>query len=83
MRVHCTHMTKNFSSPAPIDLFGRKLLPEAEGAKMLGLSVQTLRNMRCRRNGPSYFKLGGKVMFAPEDLVRFVDSRHVKTKDCP
>ena len=39
-----------------------------EAARFLGLSGRTLEKHRCYGTGPSYLKLGGRVVYALEDL---------------
>lgn len=56
------------------------LLNEKEAAKILGVSVPTLRRWRLMNNtGPTYRKLNanGSVRYAVEDLQRFVDESAV------
>ena len=48
-----------------------RLLDENEAATLLGLSVRTLRRWRWARKGPTYFKIGGAVRYAPADLESF------------
>ena len=49
------------------DPFGRYLrTPEA--ARFLGLSPRTLEKHRTYGTGPTYRKLGGRIVYAPDDL---------------
>lgn len=53
------------------------LVNEKEAARILGLSRQTLANWRCTRKGPAYHKLSNRVLYSPEDLENFRESRRV------
>ena len=44
-----------------------------EAARFLGLSARTLEKHRTYGTGPTYRKLGGRVVYAPEDLKAWVD----------
>lgn len=45
------------------------------------LSTGTLANMRCRKEGPRYFKLGRKIIYKRSDLERWIASAPVLTRD--
>ena len=47
------------------------LLNEHEAARLLRISVQTLRNWRFSRTGPKYYKVGRTVRYDPSDLRAF------------
>ncbi len=47
-------------------------------ADILGLAVQTLRNMRCRGEGPPYIKLGRAIRYWPEDLIGYLQERKIQ-----
>lgn len=59
-----------------------KYLREAEATAYLGFkSPRTLRNMRCRGNGPSFLKQGRHVIYRMNDLEEWLDEKAVlKTK---
>ena len=62
------------------DPFGRYLrTPEA--ARFLGLSPRTLEKHRTYGTGPTYRKLGGRIVYAPDDLKSWADRgvRHSTT----
>jgi len=42
-------------------------------ARFLGLSARTLEKHRTYGTSPTYRKLGGRVVYAPEDLKAWVD----------
>ena len=50
-----------------------RYLRTPEAARFLGLSARTLEKHRTYGTGPSYRKLGGRVVYAPEDLKAWVD----------
>lgn len=45
-----------------------QLLDEQDVAKLLKLSVHTLRQWRSTRRGPKYVKLGSAVRYRPADI---------------
>jgi predicted DNA-binding transcriptional regulator AlpA len=45
-----------------------RYLRTPEAAKLLGLSQRTLEKHRTFGTGPAYHKLGGRVVYAPEDI---------------
>lgn len=50
-----------------------RLLRTEEAARWLGLSGRTLEKHRCTGTGPSYRKLGGRVVYVASDLQAWVD----------
>ncbi|MCK1626297.1 helix-turn-helix domain-containing protein [Bradyrhizobium sp. 160] len=44
-----------------------------EAARLLGLSPRTLEKYRCHGNGPTFRKLGGRVVYAIGDLEAWAD----------
>lgn len=51
------------------------LLNQREAADVLRLSPRTLERYRVTGTGPSYRKLGRRVLYSPTDLDRWVTSR--------
>ncbi|MES2443362.1 MAG: helix-turn-helix domain-containing protein [Pseudomonadota bacterium] len=49
------------------------LLRTPDAAILLGLSARTLEKHRCYGTGPTYRKLGGRVVYAVDDLLRWAD----------
>jgi predicted site-specific integrase-resolvase len=47
-------------------------LNDAEAAKMIGVSRQTLANWRHLRRGPVYIKQGRMVRYCQQDLLDFM-----------
>jgi len=58
------------------------LVNETEAARILGLSVKTLRRWRWAGKPPCFLKLGGAVRYDPADLEAFIEqSRRRSTSD--
>jgi len=51
-----------------------RMFNEKEAADTLGCSVALMRKMRLFGNGPSFYKLGRLVRYAPADLQAFIGS---------
>lgn len=45
------------------------------------LSAGTLGNLRCRKEGPRYYKLNKKVLYKRSDLEKWFESEPVLTRD--
>jgi hypothetical protein len=54
-----------------------------QAAELYGLKVGSLANMRCRKQGPRYYKVGKgkKVVYRVEDLERWLFEEPVMTLD--
>jgi hypothetical protein len=53
-------------------------VPETQSAKILGVSVHTLRAWRFRKTGPPYFKIQGRsVRYGLRELLAFRESFRV------
>jgi hypothetical protein len=52
---------------------------ETEAARVLGLSVATMRAWRQSRRGPRFVRLGRAIRYTPEDLKQFVAANTVDT----
>jgi len=52
-----------------------------QAAKLYGLNPGSLANMRCRKQGPRYFRVGKKVLYKVEDLERWLFDEPVMTLD--
>jgi len=52
----------------------RALVDETEAARILGLSVKTLRRNRWAGKLPSFVKLGRAVRYDPNDLRSFIEA---------
>ena len=51
-----------------------RYLRTPEAARFVGLSIRTLEKHRIYGTGPRYSKLGGRVVYAVEDLQSWVQS---------
>jgi predicted DNA-binding transcriptional regulator AlpA len=55
-----------------------KLMNDKELAEMLEIGVQTLRNMRARRQGPPYIKIGRRtVRYREADVEKFLSANTI------
>lgn len=52
----------------PAALTGLRYLRTPDAAKLLGLSPRTLEKHRCYGTGPVFRRLGGRVVYALDDL---------------
>ena len=57
---------------------GRSLLNEKEAAAFFGASVKTLQAWRFQRKGPHYYKIGGFIRYAMDDLLKFAEQRKIR-----
>ena len=46
-----------------------------------GMAVQTLRNMRSKRRGPPYMKIGRRVIYDLEETLRWFKEREVRPEE--
>ena len=64
---------------ADLNLADDPLLKTAAAAALVGLSQKTLRQLRCDRAGPRYFKMGvaqqARAVYRRSDLERWVRER--------
>jgi len=56
-----------------------QMLTENAVAQLTGLSKGTLRTWRCRRKGPPFRKLGGRVVYDAADVTAWIES-HPRTE---
>jgi predicted DNA-binding transcriptional regulator AlpA len=54
--------------PNPLAGLPPRLLRTKEASRFLGISVRTLEKHRTYGTGPTYRKIGGRVLYAVEDL---------------
>lgn len=59
----------------------RKLITTAELAEILGLKPNTLEIWRSKNIGPPYKKIGGRVLYDPEEIEDFIHSCTIKTQE--
>jgi hypothetical protein len=55
----------------------KEILDEKESAKLLGLAVQTLRNWRCNRKAPPYYKIGRRVLYDRQALLEYREAKKI------
>jgi predicted DNA-binding transcriptional regulator AlpA len=51
------------------------LMTDHDVARVIGMSVASLRRWRLLRQGPKYIKIGVAVRYKPEDLTAWLQSR--------
>ena len=59
--------------PDPLTSLPPRFLRTPEAARFLGLSGRTLEKHRTYGTGPTYRKIGGRVVYALEDLKAWAD----------
>ena len=69
--------------PNPLAGLPPRLLRTKEAARFLGISIRTLEKHRTYGTGPSYRKLGGRVVYAIEDLQTWADRGLVSSTSDP
>jgi predicted DNA-binding transcriptional regulator AlpA len=52
-----------------------RLLDERAVARIIGMSLASVRRWRLLRRGPKYLKVGAAVRYRPEDISAWLDSR--------
>ena len=60
----------------------RKYLTATDAAEYIGYTPNTLSQYRSKKIGPSYRKVRGRVLYAVEDLNRWVESTCVEVNLC-
>ncbi len=59
-----------------------QLLNTKQAAKIVGLSHRTMERLRLVGGGPTYVKLGTRVLYSPADLAAWVQAhRRTSTSD--
>jgi hypothetical protein len=53
-------------------LSGDQRIGERDAAQLLGVHADTLRRWRDEGNGPAYFRIGGAISYALEDLAAYI-----------
>ncbi len=54
-----------------------------EAARLLGISARTLEKYRCHGSGPTFRKLGGRVVYAVSDLEAWADQAACRSTSDP
>jgi len=63
--------------------FAARFLRTHEAARLLGLSPRTLEKYRCHGSGPTFRKLGGRVVYAIDDLEAWADQAACRSTSDP
>jgi hypothetical protein len=69
--------------PDPLAGLPPRFLRTPEAARFLGLSGRTLEKHRTYGTGPTYRKIGGRVIYALEDLKSWADRGAKKSTSDP
>ena len=59
----------------------KKAISPQEAAELYSLSVGTLANLRCKKQGPKYYCVGRKVLYFVDDLEAWIKRNLVLTMD--
>lgn len=51
-----------------------RTIDAAEAGERLGLSPRTLANLRSRRTGPPYLKVGGRIRYRLPEIAEYLDN---------
>lgn len=57
----------------------KTLLAVKQAATTLGLSDRTLARMRLEGNGPVFLKLGGRILYDPDNLATWVNCQRFQS----
>ena len=57
------------------------LLNTREAAERLGMSQSWLEHQRAAKKGPPVVRLGGRCMYRPEDIERFIEANLTQTHE--
>lgn len=60
--------------------FFDEAVPAREAAEMMGKTVDALAQMRCRRVGPPFVKVGGSVMYRRRDVLEWLRANIKQTR---
>jgi len=64
------------------ELEGLGQMDEYEVAMLIGFAVASRRNWRCQSRGPSYAKMGRSVRYRLRDVLYWMESHRVETREC-
>jgi hypothetical protein len=59
-------------------MVNNKLITEKEAARLLDYSLAAMRRNREKKRGPTYYKLGKRILYSPQDLDMFLESRRAE-----
>jgi hypothetical protein len=60
-----------------------RYVPTHEAASLLGISPRTLEKYRCHGSGPTFRKLGGRVVYSIDDLEVWADQAACRSTSDP
>lgn len=63
--------------------YHKQALTDHEAARLLGLSVATLRAWRLRKRGPRYLRFGRAVRYLASDIDRFIEASGIDPRPVP
>jgi len=70
-----------FAPAAELEQLRRKLsVTQAQASKLTGIPEGTLKNMRSRREGPPFSRIGTKIVYRTKDLEAYLEATGQKTK---
>lgn len=49
----------------------------AQAATIMGISAGSLNNMRSRKAGPKYFKIGKSIRYLRLDVIKYINDRTI------
>ena len=52
-----------------------QLLTERDVARIIGLSIASIRRWRALQRGPKFIKIGVAIRYKPSDVAAWIDSR--------
>lgn len=59
----------------------KKYINERQVAEITGRALSTLRNERARNEGIQYIKVGRSVRYDLQDVIEFMDSHKIRTRE--
>jgi predicted DNA-binding transcriptional regulator AlpA len=69
--------------PDRLASFAAQFLRTHEAARLLGISPRTLEKYRCHGSGPTFRKLGGRVVYAIGDLEAWANQAACRSTSDP
>ena len=63
--------------------FATRYVRTPDAARLLSLSPRTLEKYRCQGSGPTFRKLGGRVVYALDDLEAWADQSACRSTSDP
>jgi hypothetical protein len=57
---------------------GKRLLSSVETAKLLRTTQGALANLRCQGRGPTFYRIGRRILYDINDINEFIDNHRVE-----